>query len=218
MGVDLLRYIEYLHCNNGLSLEEIAEKSKESKRTVQRRIHDILIFYPNILREAKRDRVKVFRCTQPKAFVGVSLTASDVMMLHTLNMAVGALQAYGCASEADELAGFSTYLRRAMPRAAWKACERQLARLAECFNLKSANFLVQSGLTRRIKLAVVTERDAVFVLNNQRIIVGKPQKMLEGAYGPCLLVSAEDGEHLFPLAEIEAVGGVDDVLSKQFAR
>ena len=217
MAINLLEYVEYLQCQQGRSLNELAENFKNSVRSVQRHLAAIQVEYPNTLTEAKRGNQKVFRCTQPKAFVGVALKASDVIMIHTLNKAVHALQQDGCVDDADVLIGFVAHLRRNIPRAAWKRCEELLARLAACDNVKGSQTAIKDGIKRRVQLAVIADRDAKFILHDGSTIIGKPMKMQEGVYGACLVVCAKDGECVIPLADIETVGGVDDVLAKQFA-
>lgn len=219
MGSNLLEYVEYLQCQHGRSLNELATNFKVSVRSVQRRIEEIRIAYPNTLIEAKRVNIKIFRCKQPRAFVGEALKASDVLMMHTLNKAVHALQQDGCADDAEVLMDFVDHLRRNIPRAAWNHCQSMLARLAACDNLKgdqAALAVAKQGIKRRVHLALIADRDAMFILRDRSSIIGKPIKMQEGAHGACLLVCAKDGECLIPLADIEAVGGFDDVLAKQY--
>jgi len=217
LAINLLAYVEYLQCKHGRSLNELAAKFETSVRSVQRHLAAIQVEYPNTLTEDKRGNQKVFRFTQPKAFVGVALKASDVIMIHTLNKAVYALQEGGCADDADVLMGFVAHLRRNIPRAAWMRCEQLLARLAACDNVKGIQTAIKDGIKRRVQLAVIADRDAKFILHDGSSIIGKPLKMQEGVYGACLLVCTKNGECVIPLADIEAVGGLDDVLAKQFA-
>lgn len=150
----------------------------------------------------------------------MSLKASDVLMMHTLNKAVHALQQDGCTDDAEVLMGFVEHLRRNLAQAARKRCDDLLTRLAACENLGSeqaANAETKHGIKRRIQLALIADRDARFKLRNGRSMIGKPMKMQADAYGPCLLIAGKDAERTLPLAEIEAVLGVDDLLAHQYA-
>ena len=218
--ISRLACIEFLACQHGRTLENLTAAFEVSVKTVQRYLKSIREDCPNILREEMRANRKVFWIEQPRGLKGVALKPNDLMTLHVMNKAISALEALGCNDDAFALSDFARHLRRNFPHASLKRVDGLLSRLADCDSLNISqkyNVAGKTSIKRRMELAIITNRDARFVLASGATVIGNPLRIQDGQYGANLLVSTSHGERQIAISDIAKIDGLDDVISQQYA-
>lgn len=217
---DCISLIQFLDVRVGKSLKAIAEEIGVSERTVQRRIRQIRTDYTGLeIREGYVGRAKTYRCIRRSFSRSLGLSMTDVMTLHRLALASTIFRSAGMLDHADDINAHIETLMTNLPRARRQVVEQELCRLSrvECIKTAKKTPAAKKGITDALQIASVAGRNITAVLKGGRIINGSVEAISHGLQGNSeIALRCAKGTHRVPLASIQKVKGIDDILTDAF--